>query len=98
LEKIDFETLDYQTQLENRQTQLQHELTQNQEVISYYQAEGKDLADQLIRQAQRSFSEGDIDFLQYVQLLENSRNITMQYLQSGFAYQIIVLEINYLIN
>jgi cobalt-zinc-cadmium resistance protein CzcA len=98
LEKIDFETLDYQTQLENRQTQLQLELTQNQEVISYYQAEGKDLADQLIRQAQRSFVEGEIDFLHYVQLLENSRNITMQYLQSRFAYQLIVLEINYLIN
>lgn len=98
LEKLNFERLDYQTQLENRQNQLQHELIQNQEVISYYQSEGKDLADQLIRQAQRSFSEGDIDFFQYVQLLENSRNITMQYLQSRFAYQLIVLEINYLIN
>jgi len=36
--------------------------------------------------------------LQYVQLMENSMNITLQYLESRYNYQINVLEINYLIN
>lgn len=98
LDKIDFQTREYQTQLQNRQNQLQLELIQNQEVIFYYQTEGKVLVDQLIIQAQRSFSEGEIDFLQYVQLLENARNITIQYLQSKFNYRLIVIDINYLIN
>jgi cobalt-zinc-cadmium resistance protein CzcA len=67
-------------------------------VIRYYQEEGEELANQLMEQAQRSYQEGEIDFLQYVQLMENSMNITLQYLESRYNYQINILEINYLIN
>ena len=77
---------------------VQYKLDQNLEVIRYYKEEGEELATQLMEQAQRSFQEGEIDFLQYVQLMENSMNITLQYLQSRYNYQINILEINYLIN
>ena len=54
------------------------------------------LADQLQFQATRSFSEGEIDFLQHVQLIENSRSIRLQYLQAKRDYLITQLELIYL--
>ncbi|MEP0714281.1 MAG: TolC family protein, partial [Algoriphagus sp.] len=97
-EKILLEAQHYQNQLESRAQQLQRQLDQNVRVIAYYEAEGKSLSQQILQQAQRSYQEGEIDFLQYVQLLENSRTITLQYLQSKFAYQQTILELNYLLN
>lgn len=98
MKQLEFEGAQYQNQLENRYQQLLLQLAQNQKVINYYNEEGKNLSEQLMQQAQRSFQEGEIDFLQFVQLIENSRGITLQYLQSLHAYQLTILEINYLIN
>lgn len=98
MKQLEFEGAQYQNQLENRYQQLLLQLEQNQKVITYYNEEGKNLSEQLMQQAQRSFQEGEIDFLQFVQLIENSRGITLQYLQSLHAYQLTILEINYLIN
>lgn len=98
MKELEFEGAQYQNQLENRYQQLLLQLAQNQKVITYYKEEGKNLSEQLIQQAQRSFQEGEIDFLQFVQLIENSRGITLQYLQSLHAFQLTILEINYLIN
>jgi cobalt-zinc-cadmium resistance protein CzcA len=47
-------------------------------------------------QATRSFSEGEIDFLQYVQLIENSRSLRIQYLEAKRDYLINQLELIYL--
>ncbi|SFU15499.1 cobalt-zinc-cadmium resistance protein CzcA [Algoriphagus locisalis] len=97
-QKIQLEAEQYRNQLENRAQQLHRQLDQNIRVINYYEAEGKTLSLQILQQAQRSYQEGEIDFLQYVQLMENSRTITLQYLQSKFAYQQTILDINYLLN
>jgi len=97
-QKIQLEAEQYRNQLENRAQQLHRQLDQNIRVINYYESEGKTLSLQILEQAQRSYQEGEIDFLQYVQLMENSRTITLQYLQSKFAYQQTILEINYLLN
>jgi cobalt-zinc-cadmium resistance protein CzcA len=77
---------------------LQTQLIQQEQIIRYYEDEGRLLAEQLIQQAQRAYQEGEIDFLQYAQLLENSRNITLQYLQSSYEHELIILKINYLID
>lgn len=97
-QKIQLEAEQYRNQLENRAQQLQRQLDQNIRVITYYEEEGKTLSLQILEQARRSYQEGEIDFLQYIQLIENSRTITLQYLQSKFAYQQTILEINYLLN
>ncbi|PZX55889.1 cobalt-zinc-cadmium resistance protein CzcA [Algoriphagus ratkowskyi] len=97
-QKIQLEAEQYQNQLSSRAQQLQRQLDQNFRVITYYESEGKTLSLQILEQAQRSYQEGEIDFLQYVQLLDNSRTITLQYLQSKFAYQQTILDINFLLN
>ncbi|SFB53927.1 CusA/CzcA family heavy metal efflux RND transporter [Algoriphagus aquimarinus] len=97
-QKIQLEAEQYRNQLENRAQQLHRQLDQNIRVINHYESEGKTLSMQILEQAQRSYQEGEIDFLQYVQLMENSRTITLHYLQSKFAYQQTILDINYLLN
>lgn len=97
-EMMELEAMNYEKNLGSRYSQTQFKVDQNLEVIKYYQEEGEGLATQLMEQANRSFQEGEIDFLQFVQLVENSMNITLQYLESKYNYQINVLEINYLIN
>lgn len=97
-QRIQLEAEQYRNQLESRAQQLYRQLEQNIRVIEYYESEGETLSLQILEQAQRSYQEGEIDFLQYVQLMENSRMITLQYMQSKFAYQQTILDINYLLN
>lgn len=95
-EQIDLESENFRFRLETNYASIQKRLDQNQQIIHYYETEGRVLADQLRNQASRSFQEGEIDFLQYVQLVENSRTITLQYLQARLDYQLNQLELLYL--
>lgn len=97
-EQIYLESENFRSRLETNYSNIQKRLDQNQQIINYYQTEGKVLADQLRNQASRSFQEGEIDFLQYVQLVENSRTITLQFLQARLDYQLNQLELLYLVN
>ncbi|WP_332914076.1 TolC family protein [Algoriphagus boritolerans] len=97
-EQILLESEAFKQKLETNYFKIQNALAQNQQVIHYYETEGKSLSAQLRDQAIRSFKEGEIDFLQYVQLIENSRNITLQYLQAKLDYQLNQLELIYLNN
>jgi heavy metal efflux system protein len=97
-EQIMLESEAFKQKLETNYTKIQTSLAQNQQVIQYYETEGRTLSEQLRDQAIRSFKEGEIDFLQYVLLIENSRNITLQYLQARLDYQLNQLELIYLNN
>jgi cobalt-zinc-cadmium resistance protein CzcA len=88
----------YSFQLTNRRSQLEIELQKFQEAISFYNQEGKQLSKQLIAQGNQAYKGGEIDFFQYVLLIENSRNIEVDYLSNLQGYNMTVLEINYLIN
>ena len=97
-DQISLESESYENRIRSNYSQLQTQLIQQEQVIRYYKDEGRLLAEQLIQQAQLSYQEGEIDFLQYAQLLENSRNITLQFLQSRYEHELIILKINYLID
>ena len=71
---------------------------QNDKAIIYYETSGETLAKELTTSASKSFQNGEIDFLQYVQLLESAKNIQIAYLQNLNQYNTTVLELNYLIN
>jgi cobalt-zinc-cadmium resistance protein CzcA len=88
----------YSFQLLNRRKQLEIELQKFQEAISFYTQEGQQLSKQLIAQGNQAYKGGEIDFFQYVLLIENSRNIEVDYLTNLQGYNMTVLEINYLIN
>jgi cobalt-zinc-cadmium resistance protein CzcA len=66
--------------------------------LDYYDASGKDLARAIVLNANKSFKNGEIDFLQYTQLLENATNIEINYLNNLINYNLAVIEANYFMN
>jgi len=96
-EQFQLDSENFSLQLENRNQQLLIELKKYTQAIDFYEHEGKQLSDQLILQANEAFQNGEIDFLQFVLLIENSRNIQVNYLQNLHLYNMTVLDINYLI-
>ncbi|MFA7272884.1 MAG: CusA/CzcA family heavy metal efflux RND transporter [Crocinitomicaceae bacterium] len=66
--------------------------------IDYYQDFGKTLAEETILNADKAYSAGEIDYLQYSQLLENAAKIKTNYLQNVYFFNLMVTEANYILN
>jgi cobalt-zinc-cadmium resistance protein CzcA len=95
---LESESDNYKIQLISKYKSLQSDLRQYQEGLNYYESTGKRLADETLFHAVTAFQNGEINFLQYTQLLENVKNIESDYLASLFKYNMTVLEANYLMN
>ncbi|MEQ6122283.1 CusA/CzcA family heavy metal efflux RND transporter [Reichenbachiella sp. MALMAid0571] len=92
------EAANYQSRLKSHYESLMSDMQQYEQGLDYYNDTGKKLAQELVFHAQKAFANGDIDFLQYVQLLENAANIEIDYLSALIKYNKTVLEANYLID
>ncbi|MFV0607285.1 MAG: CusA/CzcA family heavy metal efflux RND transporter [Niabella sp.] len=92
------ETNNYKLLLNANYKALHTEIQQLNKGLLYYESSGKKLAAQTLLHADKAFKNGEIDFLQYTQLLENAKNIETDYLQTLFQYNMAVLEANYLMN
>ncbi|WP_410004836.1 CusA/CzcA family heavy metal efflux RND transporter [Aequorivita nionensis] len=88
---------DYKIQLNSRKLQLLNEVSKYEEALSYYETEGKSLSEEILKTANVGFKNGEIDFFQYIQSLENAYEIELQYLQNLNNYNQAVLALNYLI-
>jgi cobalt-zinc-cadmium resistance protein CzcA len=71
-------------------------LQQHDEAITYYETQGKTLSEEIIKTAERTFKEGEIDFFQYIQSIETATEIELTYLNNINAYNQTVIAINYL--
>jgi cobalt-zinc-cadmium resistance protein CzcA len=89
---------DYQKLLVTRYFQLQSELTKYDEAIEFYTISGKKLSKELINTSNKAFYNGEIDFIQFILLLENAKGIEMTYLENLYNYNQTALELNYLMN
>jgi heavy metal efflux system protein len=85
-----------ENQLENFVLQKRNELQKHQLALDYYQQTGKKLASEIIKVASKSFKNGEIDFFQYIQSLENATTIEMDYLQTVSLYNQTAYELYYL--
>jgi cobalt-zinc-cadmium resistance protein CzcA len=92
------ESENFKIQLESKYQGLLSDLRRFQEAVDYFETTGGKLAKELTITASKSFQNGEIDFLQYVQLLESAKNIQITYLQNLNEYNATVLELNYLTN
>ena len=88
----------YKLQLLAKHQALQADLRQLNEGLTYYESAGKTLAKETIFYANQAYVNGEINFLQYTQLLENAKTIEVNYLNFLLQYNITVLEMNYLMN
>jgi len=48
--------------------------------------------------AEKAYNAGEIDYMHYVNLLENAFTIKTTYLQNLYAYNLTVIEANYMLN
>ncbi len=87
---------DFKLHINSKQVQLMRELSKYEEALQYYQEEGKSLAEEILKTANGSFKNGEIDFFQYIQSLENVYEIELQHLENQNNYNQAVIAINYL--
>ncbi|WP_417266139.1 CusA/CzcA family heavy metal efflux RND transporter [Brumimicrobium sp.] len=87
---------DYKIHLDSRKVQLLNEVSKYEDALQYYETEGKSLSEEILKTANISFKNGEIDFFQYIQSLENAYEIELQHLENLNKYNQAVIAINYL--
>lgn len=92
------ENENYKMQLTSRYLALQSDLRKYEEGLHYYESTGKKLSKETLFHAVMAFQNGELNFLQYTQLLENAKSIETNYLTTLFQYNMTALEANYLMN
>jgi len=90
------ESEEYKIQLSAKHRILLQQLSQLQKSLDYYENEGASLSDEIIKTAQISFKNGEIDFYQYIQSLESAYQIKLGYLEKLKEYNQTVIDINFL--
>ncbi|QHI36254.1 Cobalt-zinc-cadmium resistance protein CzcA [Kordia antarctica] len=90
------ESDEYEIQLKAKFDALQIQVAQLQKTLTYYEKEGAALSDEILKTANGSFKNGEIDFYQYIQSLESAYEIKLDYLDKLDQYNQTVIAINYL--
>ncbi|MCT4629558.1 CusA/CzcA family heavy metal efflux RND transporter [Winogradskyella sp.] len=87
---------DYTIQLKTKNEVLLSQLNQQQKALDYYETEGLELSNEILKTANRSFKHGEIDFFQYIISVENAYEIQLNYIENLNAYNQTVVAINYI--
>lgn len=87
---------DQEIKLNAKFAELTMQLGKHEKAIAYYEREGTDLADEILKAANLGFKNGEIDFFQYIQSLENAYEIKIGYLENLDLYNQTVIAINYI--
>lgn len=90
------ESEEYRIQLDARFQELQNELIKYKQALAYYEEEGTLLSEEILKTANGSFKNGEIDFYQYILSLENAYQIRLEYLDNLNLYNQTVVKINYI--
>jgi cobalt-zinc-cadmium resistance protein CzcA len=72
------------------------ELDQHNQAIDYYNLYGKKVSQEIIKVANMSYKQGEIDFFQFIQSLENATTIQVDYLEAVFQYNQTQLDLQYI--
>ena len=90
------ESKEYEVQLNMEYASLNAELIKQEKALKYYEDEGTDLSDEILKTATLSFKNGEINYFQYILSLENAYEIKLDYLKNLNEYNQTVIAINYL--
>ena len=66
--------------------------------LQYYQATGLQMAEKILNNAQSAYQQGEINYVEYVQSIQQATFIKTNYLQTLNNYNQSVIYLNYLIN
>ncbi|MDO6808621.1 CusA/CzcA family heavy metal efflux RND transporter [Zobellia galactanivorans] len=87
---------EYEIQLTAKYRALKDQMDQLSQALTYYEEEGSALSDEILKTANGSFKNGEVDFYQYIQSLESAYEVKLDYLDKLEEYNGIVIAINYL--
>lgn len=87
---------EYSIQLNARLSELQKEVSKYEEALKYYETEGRSLSQEILKTSNIGYKNGEIDFFQYIQSLENAYEIELQYLEDLNNYNQAVNALNFL--
>ena len=90
------ESNNYKALLEARWRELKAELEKYESTLAYYEGEGAALSKEILKTANGSFKNGEIDFYQYFLSLENAYQIRLEYLDNLNQYNQTVIKMNYI--
>lgn len=93
---VEQEAADYEVQLHAKYQLLLSQLKKYDETLSYFEKDGKNLSEEILKTATISYQSGEIDFFQYIQSIENAKEIILTYLDNLNSYNQTVIAINYL--
>ncbi len=79
----------------NKIKEYSKQLEKYDEALNYYNDYGKNLYDNILISAQKSYEAGQIDIYKYLQSLENAINIKIEYLYNLWERNNTVIELNY---
>lgn len=82
--------------LQRRWLELQQSLQQRVQALDFYTENGEQYAAELLRTAQLRYRAGEIDYVEFVQALEQAFALEAQYLEDLRLYNRAVVLINYL--
>jgi len=88
---------DYTIKLNAKVQSLLAELKSYKSSIHYYNSAGKSLSNELLINSNKAFQNGEIDYIEYIQLMRNSILIEMNYLENLNQYNQTILSLNYLV-
>lgn len=92
---IDYERINYNYVLKNKEKELLSNLEKHKEAIDYYETEGRILKNEILKTAKKNLNIGEIDFLDYAKNIETAMQIDLEYLRNLNQYNQIVIQINY---
>jgi len=93
---VDEEKQNFEWNITNKLKQYQLEIEKRKKRLNYYKSEGIELSKAIISTANKSFKQGEIDFFQYIQSLDNAFQIQLQYLDNLNQYNKQVIQYNYI--
>jgi cobalt-zinc-cadmium resistance protein CzcA len=86
------------SRLRGRVAQLQREVTMNMDIMQYYEGQAVNLAEIMIEQAQKSFAEGEIGLLDYIENISDAIDIKREYIQAINSYNQAVIDLEILLS
>ena len=98
-EKIDLNEIEIQKKLiQNKYDNLILELQSNQEKLNYFEKTSLPNSDIIEKTANKQFANGDINYLDWSILINQSIAIQNGYIDSVYSYNQIIIELNYLLS
>ena len=88
----------YSTQLNANYASILTDIDGYKSAIDSYQKFGYKLYEETLTNATKSFQSGEIDYMQYLTLLEHANSIQINNIQNKFFYNLSAIEANYILN